>query len=451
MKGLTTNGVRVHEWATLAHVYIRWNELEDDETDGLDRIRRVTEEKFGDVALRNVKVIPRVYLHWSRDDQKYWPADMETDDYSSPRFQARLTRLVGRLGQVWNDDPRIAFIELGIFGKWGEHHTPSPTPEMQALATRVFTDAFPAKLISVRHAWNEFRDHEFGEYWDSFSHYDQMWPHGQNVRRMNVADTRFRTTYIGGETAYDWGGWETQPGTTPTDSVRDPVHRNFIINTIRWLHCTQLRWIHAYDVNDDAARAGAELVHKAMGYRFRLTEAHFAPEVVDGALRVSLQVQNEGAAPFYYDWPLEASLLDPATREVVWRGIFEDVDIREWGGGEEWPDPDWVAREDHWSQFAAPDHWARAPLTWGTPAPIHEVDHTFAVDAPAGTYILALAVLDPAGAMPSLRFATEWYFEGGRHPIGVVSVDGPGGGPLPDDFQFDDPWEDQSIRYWPDR
>ena len=143
LKGFTTNGVNVHEWATLSHVYIRWNELENDASDGLERIRQVTEQKFGSVAARNVKVIPRVYLHWSRDDQKYWPADMQTDDYSSPQFRSRLTRLIGRLGEVWNDDPRVAFVELGIFGKWGEHHSPDPESEMQVLPLRFSLMLFP--------------------------------------------------------------------------------------------------------------------------------------------------------------------------------------------------------------------------------------------------------------------------------------------------------------------
>ena len=448
MKGLTTNGVRIHEWASLAHVYIRWNELEERESDGIERIRRISDEKFSGVAERNVKVIPRVYLHWSGPDRKYWPSDMETDDYSSAQFQARLTRLVSRLGEVWNNDPRVAFVEMGIFGQWGEHHSPSPSPEMQALATRLFADAFPNKLISVRHAWNEFQGHDFGEYWDSFSHYDQMWPHGQSVRQMNVADARYRRHYIGGETAYDWGGWEIQPGSDPTDSVRDPVHRRFIINTIRWLHCTQLRWLHAYDVADEAARAGAEDIQRAMGYRFLLESVSFSPEVVDGRLRVSLTVRNEGSAPFYYDWPLQVSLLDGATREVVWRRTFDEVDIRDWLGGENWPDPQWIPR-DNWPHFVAPDHWAEGPLAWQVPAPAHVVNQTFQIDHPPGTYLLALAVLDPAGQLPSLRFATSWYLNGGRHPVGLVTI-GPGqGGPLPEDMVFHDPWLDQSLQYRP--
>lgn len=208
LKGFTTNGVNPHEWATLSHVYIRWNELEDDESHGMDRIRQVTEQKFGDVAARNVKAIPRVYLHWSRDDQKYWPADMQTDDYSSEQFRSRLTRLVGRLGQVWSDDPRVAFVELGVFGKWGEHHSPDLTPEMQLLAAEAFADAFPHKHVSVRHAWHQFIGHGFGEYWDSFAHYDQMYPHGQRVREMNEASQRYLTNYIGGEAAYNWGSSE---------------------------------------------------------------------------------------------------------------------------------------------------------------------------------------------------------------------------------------------------
>ena len=447
MKGFTTNGVALHEWATLAHVYIRWNELENVEADGIERIRQVTEQKFAGVAARNVKVIPRVYLHWSRDDQKYWPADMQTDDYSSEQFQNRLIRLVGRLGEVWNNDPRVAFIELGIFGKWGEHHTPSPEPAMQALAGRLFADAFPDKHVSVRHAWNEFEGHGFGEYWDSLSHYDQMWTHGQQVREMNQADARFRTTYVGGETAYDWGGWEIQPGTDPTDSVRDPIHRHFVSNTIRWLHCTQLRWIHAYDASDPVAQAGAEELQRTMGYRFILERVRFTPTIRDGQLFVELTVRNEGSAPFYYNWPLQVSLLNPETREPVWSAQFGDVDIRTWLGGEGWPEPDWVPRPNHWAQFAAPDHWAEGPLSYETPAPAHLAQDSFRVNLPDGQYILALAILDPASQAPSLRFATTWYFNGGYHPVGLIAMGEGQGGPLSIERAYDDPHADQSLNY----
>ena len=259
LKGFTTLNARTdHEWATLAHQYIKWNELEGVETDSVEKIRAFCDAKWKGYAEKNVKVIPRVYLHWSGADQKYWPTDMETDDYTSPQFQQRVARFIEKLGEAWDNDPRVAFVELGLFGKWGEHHSPSPTAELQQFAGAAFEEAFPNKLVSVRHAWSEFQGFGFGEYWDSWAHYQQMWAHGQPIRELNERTGLWRTNYVGGETAYDWGLWKTQPGQNATDSVSDPVHRDFVINTIRWLHCTQLRWIANYDAEDPTARAGAE-------------------------------------------------------------------------------------------------------------------------------------------------------------------------------------------------
>ena len=122
-----------HEYATLARHYIKWNEIENAEDDGIDRIRAFCNEKWKGVEAANIKVIPRVYLHWSKDNQKYWPADMKADDYSSEQFNRRVRRLVARLGECWDNDPRVAFIQMGLIGKWGEHHSPDVSPEMQKL------------------------------------------------------------------------------------------------------------------------------------------------------------------------------------------------------------------------------------------------------------------------------------------------------------------------------
>lgn len=61
-------------------------------------------------------------------------------------------------------------------------------------------------------------------------------------------------------------------------------------------------------------------------------------------------------------------------------------------------------------------------------------------------YILALAILDPAGNLPSVRFATTNYFRGGRHPIGWIGVGRrqPKQRPLP---AFDDPAQDHTLHY----
>jgi hypothetical protein len=447
LKGFTTRGIYDHEWATLAHTYIKWNEIENHESDDIDKIRRVTDKMWGDIASRNIKVIPRIYLHWS-GNRKYWPVDMTPDDYTSEQFQQRVVRLVERLGILWDTDPRVAFVELGIFGKWGEQHSPYPTDEMQKLVADTYAKAFKNKLVSVRRNWEKFQSQPFGEYWDSWAHFDQMWPHGNNIARLNAAEGRYLKNYVGGEAAYDWGNSDIQPGPSPTESVAKAIHRNFVINSIRWLHCTQLRWIEDYDTSNEAARAGADLIQQTFGYRYILEKVAFSPSVTKGTLRVVLHVKNVGSAPFYYDWPLEVSLLDPNDRSVVWQQTFAETDIRDWLPGDGWTDPEW-SHIGGWNEYEPNKNWMNGTPGWATPPKTYKAAGDFKLTLPTGRYILALAVLDPAGHLPSLRFATRQYFKGARHPIGIVAVNQGNGGSLPEDMVFDDPAEDDSLHYVP--
>ena len=444
MKGFTHGAG--HEWATLRHTYFQWNELENQESDGLDKIIEVSNQRFANGPAANIKFIPRVYLHWSQDHQKYWPEDMQEDDYTSEQFQARLVRLVERLGQAWNDDPRVAFIELGIFGKWGEHHSPSPTDAMQQVAGQAFQQAFPDKLVSIRHVWNEFEGFGFGQYWDSWGHYQQMWGHGRRIAEANENSELYLSTYIGGEVAYDWGLWQIQPGASPTISVSEPAHREFLINSIRWLHGTQLRWISAYDQSDPVARAGAEALQRVMGYRFVLEEVGFNSIVGDWGLSLAFSVRNEGSAPFYYRWPVEVALHDPETRELRWSKQFDSVDIRSWAPGQHWTPPQWESISQ-WPGQAVVDGWSSEPIGWGVPPQSHRVNQVFYPDLPPGEYVLSLAVLDPAGMTPALRFATSQYWNGGRHPLGLVGIGQSVPGRLAPDFVFDDPADDGSLYY----
>ena len=174
----------------------------------------------------------------------------------------------------------------------------------------------------------------------------------------------------------------------------------------------------------------------------------FTPSVSDGSLRVVLHVRNVGSAPFYYAWPLEVSLLNPDDRSVVWRQTFDEADIRDWLPGEAWTEPRWLPtrRPD---DFKPDPNWTDGTPCWKTPPETYAVSDDFRANLPTGRYILALAILDPAGQLPSLRFATSQYFKGARHPIGMVTVNQGIGGPLPKDVVFDDPAEDESLHYVP--
>ncbi len=442
LKGFTTRGIYDHPWATTAQTYIKWNELENSESDGIEKIKKFCDEKWAGVEDKNIKVIPRVYLHWS-GNRKYWPADMQNDDYTSEQFQKRVLRLIERLGECWDNDPRVAFIEMGIFGKWGEHHSPSPSSEMQQLVGDAFAQAFKNKKVSVRHNWEEFTSQPFGVYWDSWAHYDQMWPHGKSIKNINEKG-RYLENYVGGEVAYDWGNGPIQPGASPTASVASEKHRNFVINTLRWLHCTQLRWIENYDQDNPEAVKGAEEIQKAFGYRFELDEVRFS---IGNTLNIEFDVTNTGSAPFYYNWPVEVALLDKNSHQTVWKTTFTNADIRKWLPGENWTEPDWT-QVGGWSKFVPDTNWVATGIcVWEKQPQKNTVKGSFKTGLSDGEYILTIAVLDPAGNLPSLRFATANYLNGGRHPIGIIDLKNNQCNPLPGDFHFDNPAHDNSLHY----
>ncbi|MFC2076732.1 DUF4832 domain-containing protein [candidate division KSB1 bacterium] len=423
-KGFTNRRqTRPNEWATLTHSYVPWNEIERDSTDGIERIRLWSQKNWAGVEKQNIKVIPRVYLHWS-GNRTYWPDDMTTGDYSSPQFVKRVQNLIRKIGRCWDTDPRVAHIEMGIIGKWGEHHSPSPTDRMQQILGTAFRKAFKNKKVMVRHPW-EFDAFEFGIYWDSWAHENQMNSHGQGIADLG---TRWRTEIIGGEAAYDWGSNKIQPGDNPTDTMVDPAHRDFFIDTIRSLHCTQLRWVADYDPHNPTARDGAEEVQKVFGYRYVIDQVSYPSRIEPGEeFSVSIKLRNTGSAPFYYDWPMELALLDEDNK-IAWRADFQRVDIRTWMPGDNWNGDE--------------KRWEIAPT-------LYRVHETFQLDnnLPAGTFKLALAVLDPSGRLPSLRFAVKNYLSGGRHPIGYIGVGADIRTPKIDPASFDDPYTDKSLRY----
>ena len=143
---------------------------------------------------------------------------------------------------------------------------------------------------------------------------------------------------------------------------------------------------------------------------------------------VTFTVRNLGSTPLYYNWPVEVSLLDPESKSVLWKGSFTNADTRQWLPGDGW---DQAAR--------AYTSTAQAVRVVGR----FEIPTSFR----SGEVILALAILDPAGNLPSARFSVVNYLKGGRHPIGWIGV---GTRPAVAELApstFDDPEQDRTLHY----
>ncbi len=444
-----------HEYATLAREYVKWNAIESSAKDTVEELRVYADARWRGVETRNIKIIPRVFLEWPAPESRtnasdpyspftsYFPADMASRDYTSDAFKERVTRMIAKMGEAWDTDPRIAFVEMGMIGPWGEQHHPSPTPEMQKVLGDAFKAAFKHKLVMNRYPW-EFQDYDFGIHWDSFG--NPGWEMIKHVPELEgrLAE-RWKSAPMGGEMAFDVTPKAIpRLAKTPTDAVANQT--DTLVRYIRRWHWTALGWVSNYDSKNEATAAGAARIQNAFGYRFVIDEARYPLRVeAGGNLSVSFTVRNLGSAPIYFNWPVEASLLDPKTREPVWKSSFEDLDIRKWLPGD---------FSDKGKGRRIGDK-AHATFEWDTGLDYDVTANTNRVrgifrlpaDLPAGEYVLALAILDPAGNLPSARFAIVNYFNGGRHPLGKNGVGISGVAAQLDRSAFDDPAKERSLRY----
>lgn len=410
------NSARTHPFASLGRHYIEWNVIENSAADTVEKIRAVTDRLVGDLPSHNIKLIPRVYLHWP-DSGKYWPADLTADDYSSAAFRARMRRLIARLGEAWDGDPRIAFIETGLIGAWGEQHSPGFAQLPAGMAAEfgdAFRSAFPNKKLMRRYP-RDLTSYDFGVYWDVF---------GAN-RGGQGNDTTLITQEL--ETPLHRDTWKTAPRGGEIDptfigeaqfndaAMRSVVrlHTARLVDTARRLRWNHLAVLSQIDRSDAELWDKASQIQNALGYRFVINEAtHTAVIVAGGSLALDVRLTNTGSSPFYYPWPLEVALADARTRKVVWRTLWDGVDLRTW----------------------LPEESINLRGSFPLPAGLA-----------AGHYVVTLAILDPGGLVPAARFAVGNYWAGGRTPLGPVAVGT--AAPTAQLNEFDDPQGDFSLYY----
>lgn len=406
---MNDTGFSNHEYGTVFKHYIKYTDLENAASDSVQKIKDWSNAAWAGIESQNKKVIPRVFIVYPNGGE-YWPQGVPhgdvTTQWTTDVLKNRLVAFIQKLGQAWDNDPRVAYIELGLWGNWGEHHiwpdtladgTDRIPLSFQTALGDAASQAFQNKKVQVRYP-ETFQNYDFGFLWDSFALIDDL-AGGEGI----VARDVWRTQINGGEVAYDWGQKHIQPGDSPNDTLSDPIHRNYVIDWIKKTHTTSLGWIDLYDAGNPAVSQGAALMQKEFGYRFVISQATFSGSVeLGGTMNVSFQVANKGSAPFYYDWPVEASLLR-SDRTVAWKGLFDNADIRNWMPGDDWN--------------SSTRQYNQAPA-------VHQVSGAFTIPSnmPAGTYTLALSILDPYGYKPSARFANANYYTGGRTPLGKVGI-----------------------------
>ena len=179
LKGFRGGSIRSGGYGKLVRSYVPWNKIEVNVDDSVERIIAHTNEITKGFAENNVKLVPRVFLDWDGEPRKqgdgpakgqHWPRDLPTWDYDSEQFQRRLVHLVEKLGEAWDQDPRIFSVQMGLIGMWGEDHDPESTKAQRVALAQAFRNAFPNKTVCVRHPHATYMAAGFGIYYDTFAY-----------------------------------------------------------------------------------------------------------------------------------------------------------------------------------------------------------------------------------------------------------------------------------------
>ncbi|WP_438446796.1 DUF4832 domain-containing protein [Gorillibacterium sp. sgz5001074] len=399
----------------LVYSNITWKELEPakgvydfdkfEQAIGLDRWAQQGKK----LILRLVLDVPRKTSHMDIPEWLYTEIgkdgtwyDVEigkgfSPNYMNPILIQRHKELVAKLGEHYNGDNRIAFVQLGSLGHWGEWHTwdgpgeviPFPKSIVSDQYVEHYMTAFPDKMLLMRRPYAIVKENKLGLFNDMFGNPEHTTEGFEKWVKNGY------TFWLTGEKippVPDFWVYAPSAGEFADSSQGDKYFReSTFASTLNQARNSHVSWLGPSVPMDKrystGVNANIDTFLKTIGYRFRVdTESH-SPAIAPGsALPVQMLWVNEGVAPFYFHWPVELSLVD--TEGKVALSATTDEDIRTWLPGNK-----------------------KMVANLKIPPEFQE-----------GEYTLCVSILDPATALPAIDLAMDGKRNDGRYTLGQVNV-----------------------------
>ncbi|HTL51666.1 MAG TPA: DUF4832 domain-containing protein, partial [Planctomycetota bacterium] len=262
----------------------------------------------------------------------------QAPDWNNDQFLDAHDLLLQALGKRYDNDPRIAWVEIGTYGYWGEwqlahNEALAASEDNKSRIYRAYLKYFPAKRKIVSFFDNNamrnltaqnvgLRDNYLGSdeenktFLDAFARIDP-----------DLADTQYKTSLIGGE----FSGGDEGAHATLTDRL-DP--------TLAFIAKTHWSFIGPTGgtalMSDGPILEHAKTLAKKLGYRLRVSSfAHPEQVRIGDTFASHITIQNDGVAPFYDGWRISI-LMTSAEKEFCHEMKPNDPawDIRTWLPGE---------------------------------------------------------------------------------------------------------------------
>eukprot|EP01083_Nonionella_stella_P091865 256909_1 len=249
----------------------------------------------------------------------------ESPDYTDANLKNALSQFIAAFGARYDGDPRIAVIQLGLLGFWGEWHTyPHEDWEWNdGYANDImnaWNNAFAVTQLNVRYASTESIAYRLGYHDDSFAYatYDASealdWFFYTQIVAAGATE-QWQSNMIGGEIYPDLQEALFSPSYEIAQYAQDwdlCVHLT---------HATYMLNARAYDTEYDESNGEYETALGAMrslGY-FVYLDYVTTETVAYNQVQMNVKLINDGIAPFYYDLKLVMTISNAEKGyEQVW-------------------------------------------------------------------------------------------------------------------------------------
>ena len=245
-------------------------------------------------------------------------------NYEDPHLQSALTSFIAAMGARYDNDPRIAWIQAGLLGWWGEWHTGGAvSTHWASLATQrtvlhAYMAAFPNTKIEVRYPTGtngltsgtlEFENDNlpFGYHDDYFLNMTlgagSWFTMSEERAAGSLALNKWQQFPCGGE---------IDPAQVATCWFTPPVvmGAQTFANCVAATHSTWMGdWpVFFNGVITNAAYTNAIAGARLLGYEFHATST--TSWTSNSVLWAGVTITNTGVAPFYYSWPIQFGAAD---------------------------------------------------------------------------------------------------------------------------------------------
>jgi hypothetical protein len=327
-------------------------------------------------------------------------------------YKSRVQALLNALGQRYNNDARVHWVDIGMYGYWGEWHVHgmnySQAPSGIRTATAdtlkqivdMHVNAFPSKQLLM--GWGSTDPAVVTAVTYAMQHPTVSRPIGirNDCLGMMGSKEHFRFMAQTPQWAAMRDRWRVAPVVTEYCNTA-PGDGGFAaaLNQIRDFHVS-LIGNGNFPRNDFSAfssteQANAILAGKIAGFRYRLNNIALPTTISRSApFRMTASWSNIGVAPTYDQWHVYIQLRN-ANGGVAWEGI-SSVNLR---------------------TLLPTSNSSGAD----TPVTINDV---FTVDPylPPGTYGVVLIIKDPKGQLRPLAISNQGRNQYGNYYLGQVTV-----------------------------